>query len=86
MRLRERLRQLLHRFERALTRVEDQGVRVEQGMDNVVEQLTHLNESIYTLRSQLIEDRARRDQELTIVRQDVAVLKKKLEGASAPKH
>ena len=85
MRLRERLRQLLHRFERALTRVEDQGVRVEQGVDNVVDQLTRLNEAVYSLRSDVIDRDSKREQELRLVKQDVSVLKKNLEGASVLK-
>ena len=86
MRIRERLRQLLHRFERALTRVEDQGVRVEQSVDNVVSLLTQLNESVYTLRSDVVDRDSKREQELRTLKSDFAVLKKKLEEAPKVAH
>lgn len=86
MRIRDGLRQLLHRFERALTRVEDQGVRVEQGVDNVVDQLTRLNEAVYSLRSDVLDRDSKREQELRLLRQDVGMLKKKLEERPAVSH
>lgn len=82
MRIRDRLKALLHRFERALTRVEDQGVRVEQGVDNVIEQLKLLNELCYTLRSDVLDRDSKREQELRQVKQDLSVLQKTLERPS----
>jgi len=86
MKLRQRLRELLHRFERALTRVEDQGVRVEQSVGNVVELLTQLNESVYTLRSDVIDRDSKRESELRVLKQDLSMLQKKLEAAHRATH
>lgn len=84
MKFRDLLKQLLHRFERAITRVEDQGVRVEQSVDNVVEQLTRLSDAVYSLKTEIITRDARREGELHTLKGEISVLRRKLEGA--PKH
>lgn len=78
MKLRERLRQLLHRFELALTRVEDQSVRVEQGVDNLVDLVRLMSDGISDLRSEIIGNNAKRDNELKWLRRDVSDLQKRL--------
>lgn len=78
MKLRERLRQLLHRFELALTRVEDQSVRIEQGVDNLVELTRQVSDRVSDLRSEIISERARHDEEFRRMRQDVTAIQKRL--------
>lgn len=78
MKLRERLRQLFHRFEVALTRVEDQSVRIEQGVDNLIELSRQMADRVSDLRSEIISERAKQGDELHRLRQDVSALQKKL--------
>ena len=86
MRLRERLRLLLHKFERALTRVEDQGVRVEQGVDNIVDLMVLLNDRVGQLSYDVTERYKRSEREVTSLKQRLTVLEKSLESRQPPTH
>ena len=80
MRLRERIRQVFHRFERALTRVEDQGVRIEQGVDNIIDLVQSLSEAVADLKTDVIQRDARRGEEIRWVKEDLSKLQKKLDN------
>ena len=78
MRLRERLRLLLHRFERALTRVEDGQARIEQGVDNIQDLMVRLHTAVDDLRTDVIRRDADRTVEIASVKKDLVVLQKSL--------
>jgi predicted nucleic acid-binding Zn-ribbon protein len=86
MRLRERLRLLLQKFEHALTRVEDQGVRIESGVDNIQDLMVKLSESISTLRSDVTERHSRLEVDINGLKKRMGVLEKKLGGGQALPH
>lgn len=83
MKIRERIRQILIRFERAVTRVEDSSARIEQKMGNVERILTQLSDSWTDVRVEFRGKFADSEQEMRSVKERMAVLEKQL---GAPRH
>lgn len=85
MKLRERLRQLLHFFERRLTRVEDQGVRIENGVENIQDLIIRVQTAVDDLRVDVTERHSRIAHDVSQLRSRLGVLEK-LTGQQTPKH
>ena len=86
MRLRERLSLLLHKFERALTRVEDQGARVENGVDNIKTLVVTLHTAVEKLSFDVNERYRRSEKEITGLKNRLSVLEKVLEHRNQTPH
>jgi hypothetical protein len=84
MKLRERLRQLLARFERALTRVEDQGVRVENGVENIQRMMGQMNDAVGQLSFDVTERYKRSEKEVHNLKLRMLVLEKRLSPSTPP--
>ncbi len=83
MRLRERLRLLLTKFEKALTRVEDQGQRVENGVEDIKRMMAGLNDAVGRLEFDVNERYQRGEKEVTALKQRMHVLERRL-GQAPP--
>lgn len=73
-------------IERALTRVENQGVRVEQALDNIIDHTRRAADGMSELRAELRIRSAGQDDEIAALKKQLAAVQKQLGGQNAPRH
>lgn len=85
MRLRERLQAIMRRFETALTRVEDRGVRIESNVESIKNLMAQLNDSVDRLASDIAGRHRDLEREVVTLKNQMIAVNKSL-GIEKPKH